>query len=139
MRTKKIGWQKYEDVIRSHLDSSLMKDFFGFSDDNDDEDDYGMDSNSSQENFDSYEDKKPKFIINPTKEILDEISTINSFDCWMAHTNFNVTKSIKDKLDTIEGVEILKVCSRYRFFIGVGKMFDFQEIKQRIEDKIIHE
>jgi hypothetical protein len=52
----------------------------------------------------------------------------------LGHTNFNITKEIKDKLNRTEGIELLKICSRYRFFIGVGRMFDFGNVRKVIED-----
>ena len=48
-----------------------------------------------------------------------------------------VTNNIKETLDTAEGVEILKINSRYRFFIGVGKMFDFKDVRTNIEEKLL--
>ena len=48
-----------------------------------------------------------------------------------------ITKKIKDTLNAAEGVEILKINSRYRFFIGVGKMFDFKDVRTNIEEKLL--
>ena len=62
---------------------------------------------------------------------------LNNFECWMGHTNFDITPEIKNKLDTIKGVELLKICSRYRFFIGIGKMFEFSDVRKEIEDTFL--
>ena len=43
---------------------------------------------------------------------------------------------VREMLDSIAGVEVMKVCTRYRFFIGVGRMFDFHEVRRDIEDKL---
>jgi hypothetical protein len=59
------------------------------------------------------------------------------FDCWMGHTNFDITPKIKEQLNKIQGVEVLKICSRYRFFIGVGKMFSFTDVRKNIEKDIL--
>ena len=48
----------------------------------------------------------------------------------LAHANFDITKEIKSRLNKTEGVELLKVLSRYRFFVGVGKMFDFKQVRK---------
>jgi dimeric dUTPase (all-alpha-NTP-PPase superfamily) len=56
----------------------------------------------------------------------------------MGHTNFDITNRIKETLDSIEGIEILKICSRYRFFIGVGQMFNFSEVRKSIENEFIN-
>ena len=55
----------------------------------------------------------------------------------MGHTNFNLTEDIKESLNEVDGVEVLKICSRYRFFVGVGRMFDFSDVRKNIEDQII--
>lgn len=58
------------------------------------------------------------------------------WQCWLGYTNFGITKSVVDKLQKIEGVDALKVLSRYSFCIGVGKMFEFTEVRQNIQDEI---
>jgi hypothetical protein len=72
-----------------------------------------------------------------TNQIIEDISMLSTFDCWIGYTNFDITPTIKNTLDTIEGVEILKVLSRYRFFVGIGKLFDFKEVRKNIEDNLI--
>jgi hypothetical protein len=44
---------------------------------------------------------------------------------------------VKNILDSTAGVEVLKVLSRYRFFIGIGKLFDFKEVRKNIEEELI--
>lgn len=58
------------------------------------------------------------------------------WQCWLGYTNFDITKTIADKLQKIEGVDILKVLSRYSFCIGVGKMFEFAQVRQDVEHEI---
>ncbi len=72
-----------------------------------------------------------------TPQVIDDISMLANFDCWIGHTNFDITPSIRDQLNKIEGIEVLKIFSRYRFFVGIGQMFDFQNVRYDIESKII--
>ena len=72
-----------------------------------------------------------------TPQVIDDISMLANFDCWIGHTNFDITPSVRDQLNKIEGVEVLKIFSRYRFFVGIGQMFDFQNVRYDIESKII--
>lgn len=58
------------------------------------------------------------------------------WDCWMGYTNFDLTNKVSDKIKIIDGVEALKVMSRYTFCIGVGKMFQFSEVRKEIENAI---
>ncbi len=140
--TKKIGWQKYEDYIEKQLTSPILTSILQnivapnsqdteYDDDDDDDEDY----------LDDEEDNKNIKVISPllpiTNQLIDDVAMLSSFDCWMGHTNFDITPSIKNTLNKIPGVEILKICSRYRFFIGIGRMFDFKEVRQNIEDSLL--
>ena len=56
------------------------------------------------------------------------------WDCWMGHTNFDITNNMDSKLDLeIDGVEALKILGRYSFFIGIGKLFDIAQVRKDIE------
>jgi hypothetical protein len=127
---KKIGWQKYEDVIEEQLDSPLLDMLYQK---------MGMvDLDDEDEDFVEDEDDQPtthqNLMILIDSKLIENISLTQNFDCWLGHTNFNITKEIKDKLNRTEGIELLKICSRYRFFIGVGRMFDFGNVRKVIED-----
>jgi hypothetical protein len=137
-KTQKIGWQKYEDVLESRIQSPLMAQL------------YQSLSNmiipdaepGVTEDIDlAFDGEHEKLVDEPVvvgvdPEFSSEIALASNFDCWVGHTNFNLTEEIKTALNTIDGIEVLKICSRYRFFIGVGKMFDFAEVRQNIETKI---
>ena len=58
------------------------------------------------------------------------------WECWLAYTNFDVTKGIAKKIEDTDGVEALKILGRYTFFIGVGKLFDVKEVRFEIENSI---
>lgn len=140
---KKIAWQKYEDYIEKQLSSpilinilqnlaslqnNIIKDEEA---DDEEDDDYDIDD----------EIKPNKIITTPfmplTNQLMEDISMLSTFDCWIGHTNFDVTHNIKNILDEIPGIELLKICSRYRFFIGIGKLFDFKNVRKDIENAII--
>jgi hypothetical protein len=133
--TKKIGWQKYEDFIEKQLSSPLLTTIFQ------NLAMQTMQSYAEDEELDDEEDEITSQSINPlvplTSQLIDDVAMLSSFDCWIGHTNFDITPKIKDKLNQIPGVELLKICSRYRFFIGVGQMFDFTEVRNTIEEQII--
>ena len=61
------------------------------------------------------------------------MSPLTQFDCWTAHTNFSLTKSISKQVEKVAGVELFSIQSRYRFFIGIGKMFSFPQVRKEIE------
>lgn len=55
------------------------------------------------------------------------------FECWVGHTNFEVTKDFLEFVGETEGVEVAVPMSRYRFFIGVGKSFNFTNVRTQIQ------
>lgn len=61
------------------------------------------------------------------------MSPSNMFDCWFCHTNFDITEADKHQLDMVEGIEVLRIVSRYRFFIGIGKMFSLTDVRPQVE------
>lgn len=142
---KKIAWQKYEDYIEKQLSSPILINIIQNLaslqtntikgdeeiDEEDEDDDYDIDDQI----------KSNKVISAPfmplTNQLMEDISMLSSFDCWMGYTNFDITNSIKDVLDEIPGIELLKICSRYRFFIGIGKLFDFKNVRKDIEGTLI--
>lgn len=60
----------------------------------------------------------------------------NRWDCWIGHTNFDITKEIAEKIELVDGVEALKIMGRYSFFIGVAKMFDIADVRKDIHSAI---
>ena len=143
---KTIAWQKYEDYVEKQLSSPVLMNIMQniaalhthFLDDEDVDDD---DEDEDDENYLGLNEKEQSKIISPimplTAQAIEDISMLSSFDCWIGHTNFDITPSVKNILDSTTGVEVLKVLSRYRFFIGIGKLFDFKEVRKNIEEELI--
>lgn len=146
---KKIGWQKYEDYLEKQLTSPMLTNIIQniamqhldklgdiegelIEEDEDDED---------EDNYDIFDKKKNIVRSSPmvpiTPQLMDDVAMLSSFDCWLGHTNFDLTHGIKDVLNKVPGIEVLKICSRYRFFVGIGQMFDFTEVRNDIEKTIL--
>lgn len=135
MTSKKIGWQKYEDIIESQINSPII-DMISDSIINSVPPAVASDEFSSEYDQELALEQPQPFLSLP-EDLSNEIQLTTNFDCWMAHTNFNVTNTVMDKLNKVNGVEVLKICSRYRFFIGVGRMFDFSDVRKEIEDTLL--
>lgn len=138
--TKKIGWQKYEDLLESQMDSplldSLMRKFH--SQDLLGDDEFEEFTEEEIEMMAALQQNQPQMMVPVDDKLMENITLAQNFDCWMGHTNFNLTKEIRDKLNKTDGIEVLKICSRYRFFVGIGRMFDFKDVRQNIE-KLLEE
>lgn len=135
---KKIGWQKYEDYLEKQLSSPLLTTIVQ---------NITMarmeDEEAEEEDLDDYEEDEKAQIINGlpiipiTEKLVEDISMLSSFDCWIGHTNFDLTHSTKEVLNKVPGIELLKIFSRYRFFIGIGTMFDFANVRNDIEKALL--
>jgi hypothetical protein len=140
--TKKIGWQKYEDYIEKQLSCPMLQSILQHMFANDSEDDEEVDEDDEDETYEESDDKKHSLslainkMLPLTPQVIDDISMLANFDCWIGHSNFDITPKIKDKLNKIPGVEILKIFSRYRFFVGIGQMFDFQNVRHEINKEL---
>lgn len=122
---KKIGWQKYEDVIQTEMYSPLASMILE-----------ELNPAVEEDEYEEEELHETESLIVP-KNFYETVSLMSRFDCWIGHTNFNITNSIKNKLNEVDGIEVLNIISRYRFFIGVGKMFEFTEVRKDIEKTIL--
>ena len=58
------------------------------------------------------------------------------WDCRIGHANFEITQSVRKMLNSIEGIEALKVLGRYTFFIGIAAMFKFKDVRVDIEKQL---
>jgi len=148
---QKIGWQKYEDMLEQQMQSPLLTSLYKtFYENIYEEEDItnNFTEEEIEELMESQREHSPPLhqtaattenvMIPVDDELVKSVNLIASFDCWMGYTNFNITEGIKDKLDSTEGIEVLKVLSRYRFFVGIGKMFDFKDVRRKIEQTIIN-
>lgn len=131
-KTRKIGWQKYEDLLEQQIKSPLSGLLIGAMLQT------NIDAEEEQEETGDMHGDQPLLIAIP-ETLSSEIQLTTNFDCWIAHTNFDITERIKNVINKIEGVEILKIHSRYRFFVGIGRMFDFKDVRKEIESQLVEE
>ncbi len=63
----------------------------------------------------------------------DSMNPFREFKFWMGHTNFSIGRNAQAVMKRIPGVEVLKVLTRYRFIIGVGKLYNIRDVRVRVE------
>lgn len=132
-----IGWQKYEDLLEQQINNNFFMTAFT--------EQMELMHNKMRNNKEGYEeeddDEEEEYnipLVMPfSAKLIEDSAMLSNYDCWLGHTNFDITKDIKTILDKIDGIEVLKICSRYRFFIGIGKMFDFKTVRGLIEKELI--
>jgi CRISPR/Cas system-associated exonuclease Cas4 (RecB family) len=66
-------------------------------------------------------------------EVDDALHPLREFQVWIADTNFGLTNKQVKLASRINGVEIFKPITRYKFLVAVGKLFDFSEVRVDIE------
>ena len=132
---RKIGWQTYQDLIEKQINSPMLNML--------------MDTISNKINKDltgedeAYTDQPQEPLIDASTmvpisdQLIEDMAMLSNYDCWIGHCNFDITEEIKNMLDETPGVEVLKIISRYRFFIGVGKMFEFADVRHYINKVIL--
>lgn len=137
MKHHKIGWQKYEDYLEKQLSSPLL-DLISeaFANKMDTEEIADAVDGDLEEELEEHSHVAP-LMIPMSPKLIEDMALLSAYECWLGHTTFDITPDIKTQLDKIDGVEMLKICSRYRFFIGIGRMFNFKEVRKQIESNII--
>ena len=121
MSKKKIAWEKWDtDLIEEEILAGI---------------DFQEDDEEMVDEALKLMQKIPKLISTPMGiyQLHDKMNPVKQFDCWTGYTNFDITTSVQSKIESVEGVELLSILSRYRFFLGVGKLFKFKDVRAKIE------
>ena len=123
MLDKKIAWERWDEDV---IEQEIVEEFYG---------DEPSEEDEAIEDALSFLEKIPSLVTTPMGmfQLHDKMNIFNQFDCWMGYTNFEITHSVKDTLEKTEGVELLHIMTRYRFFLGVGKMFNFSDVRRSVE------
>lgn len=133
-----VVWEKWQDPFEPYDDiptHSTPEDFI-------EQPEYIDDINDEQDQEEGIEDLQPKkvrAILTPFGLIpYDETNSLNNiFNFWIGHTNFDITTNIAKIIEETQGVETLDIFSRYRFRIGIGKLFTAGNVMADITGDII--
>lgn len=127
MSDKKVAWERWDEDV---IEQEIIENFY--------EENYEEDPQIAEEAL-LFLEKIPHLVSTPMGmyQLHDKMNVMNQFECWMGYTNFDITHSIRDKIEKVEGVELLNVTSRYRFFLGIGKLFNFSDVRLAIEDTLM--
>jgi hypothetical protein len=129
MPNKQIAWEKWDENV---IEQEIVENFY---------EEYEEDESGMAEDALLFLEKIPNLVTTPMGmyQLHDKMSILNQFECWMGYTNFDITHLIKNKIEKIEGIELLNITSRYRFFVGIGKFFDFSDVRINIEKAICYD
>jgi len=135
--TRKVAWEKWWNSEQEEKEEDVIMGDFDKEDSSTNEGDVEYDQGGTGLPADMF--FMPKKISTPfgQYESGDPMSPANMFDCWTCHTNFPICQTeYKILNEQISGIGAFKVISKYRFFIGVEKLFDFSDVRREIENKI---
>lgn len=59
------------------------------------------------------------------------------FKFWTGHSNFSLTKELAILMADIPGIETLNIWTRYRFRIGIGKLFDDKVVMFNLKEAMV--
>lgn len=104
----------------------------------DDDDEFELDDEEEDDFSEKESVKLPnlrKMIIGPfgAFEVSNFLSPYKDHLIFTGHTNFILTKDIVRKIDACDGVDALRVPSKYTFHISVGLGFDIEEVLSNVE------
>lgn len=125
---KKIGWEKWFCPITDANELRIDEP----SEEYDDDEFEGEDLAIFEQGFVLPVVKTPLGIYHREDPMLPS----KMFDCWIGHSNFALSKDTLQKIGESDGVEVLRPMTRYRFFVGIGKLFNFREVRHNIEKSL---
>jgi hypothetical protein len=116
-----IVWEKWVDPLGGDEENSFIE--------KDDED---------TESPTMIKTKPVKMLLTPMGMIPynENTATSSIFNFWVGHSNFDISPEICDLIEQAYGVETLDIFTRYRFRIGVGKVFDDGDVMRNINNII---
>ena len=129
---KKIAWEKWEDEVEQNSPTNPFSQLQSSAKEEESEE---IDITELYSGFIS---ELPTIVSTPVGmyRLHDRMSPTKQFDCWMGYTNFDITEEVKDTIESIGGVEVLVVLTRYRFFLGVAKLFNFRDVRVEVENAL---
>lgn len=131
---KIIAWENWNEIERELSEDITLEDIINEEEDN--ENQTGLHADFLMPAMLS--DMKPQIIQTPFGNVSvdSRLKPSDRWDCWMGYTNFGITEDIQSKMQEVDGVDALKVMSRYSFCVGVGKLFKFNQVRKEIENAI---
>lgn len=135
---KKIVWEKWRDPY-SFDDSYLNTEDFLLKSTEDvrefEELQEELEGIAEEEGYSMSQEQMLKFVVtdNGMVPINSNFSIDKIFNFWTGHTNFSITPSIALEIEKVSGVEVLDIITRYRFRVGVGKLFRGNEVMSSVQ------
>lgn len=69
-------------------------------------------------------------------EITDPFNPVKRCELWVGNANFQISHNVAKKINATKGVDSFRVLSRYSFIVGIGKAFNFADVRREIEEQL---
>lgn len=130
VKNRLIVWEKWVDPFdpeNLHLDNH-EEEYDSLEDDT---------TEHSEEAMPPLTHSQMKVIVTPIGLLpIDVLSSAEKFNFWIGHTNFDITGGVANVIEQSSGVEILDIITRYRFRVGIGKIFTDRDVMKEINDNV---
>lgn len=130
---KKIAWSSWSALEESMVLAESTPDFGGI-----DPEELGTEEAQMLSFMPIFSQPESKLLHTPLGffPVDSPLKPSDRWDCRIGHANFEITQSVRKSLNSIEGIEALKILGRYTFFIGIAKMFKFKDTRVDIEKQL---
>lgn len=135
---RKIGWQTYQDLLEKQINSPMLNTLLDNLSNKIARDLVDGEEMTEDERYDAEKELGTVASLPVSDQLIQDMAMLENYDCWIGHCNFDITPDVMETLDSTPGIEVLKIISRYRFFIGIGKMFEFKSVRKHISRTILH-
>lgn len=131
-----IKWE-FVDFDKIHKD--LLK-IHENSDDDEEEREPSWMKNDNNVTIKFKDDDSPRRMIGTPLGLFNVDNVLGPFkhcEYQLAYTKFDVTEEMAEMICEIPGVEVFMVLSRYKFIIGIARLFNFEDVKSVLEYLIL--
>jgi len=135
---KKIAWEKWRDPYLFEEELAELEEALSEMSEEDDEayQDFSDELDNIAESFMPSKNMKILMTNFGVMPVGEGNSVSKSFNFWTGHTNFDISNSVSNNIQCVDGVEALDVYTRYRFRIAIGKMFKDRDVMFQIQKKL---
>jgi hypothetical protein len=134
-----IVWEKWVDPFLGLNENEIESDAFdldpSFTSDDEENDSFAED----EQRLDQHQNiKHIKVVATPMGIVPINEYTASSkiFNFWVGHTNFDISRRVVQIIEETPGVETLDIFTRYRFRVGIGKVFKDSDVMTNINHNV---
>ncbi len=87
---------------------------------------------SNDDEIEGYVENEQEEFGNEKVTVTQDNQMLQTLNLWIGHCNVDITPILVNKLKFVNGVETLDIMTRYRFRVGIAKLFDENTVKTEI-------